>query len=148
MKLATFEATCRNDACLHTFDAPLLSDFSYGEFIYSSIDGQLIRHYSSFDCEVWSFIDKMVSERFSTKSRLKAGVIIQKIIGFVSDRQDPAIPFTQDIYCPQCRSKVTSIDDNNRTGVEDYERLTFNSFMSLTQFEKGKLVDGYINRLA
>ncbi len=144
MNIETFKAKCKNIKCRHVFNAPLLSDFSYGEFIYGSIDAKEIRYYCSLNCKVWSFIDKVVSEKFSNIKRLEIGVIIQSIIGFVADRQEPEIYFTQSIYCPKCHSKVKSIDVNNKTGLNDYKSLTFNSFTNLTELEKEELIDNYL----
>jgi hypothetical protein len=147
MRIATFKAKCKKITCRHVFDAPLLSDFSYGEFIYGSIDSKLIRYYCGLDCETWSFIDKVVSEKFSEKNRLEIGAIIQKIIGFVADRQETKIYFTQDIYCPNCQTKVKSIDVNNKTGLEEYNSLTFNDFSKLTEFAKKEMIDRFLNEI-
>lgn len=140
MQIATFKAKCKKSSCGHDFDVPLLSDFTYGEFIYSSIDGKEFRYYNSLDCETWNFIDKTVSEYLGKKNREEIGTIIQKIIGLVADRQNPDIYFTQDIHCPKCHSKVESVNDNNKTGLKEFEILTFNNFTKLIESEKRKLI--------
>lgn len=147
MKIATFSAKCKNSTCKHDFNAPSLSDFSYGEYLYGSIDSKEIRYYCGLGCETWNFIDHLLSKYFDKKKREDIGLMIQKMIGFVADRQNPDVYFTQDIYCPQCQSKVHSIDDNNKTGLHEYAHLTFNGFTNLNEFEKIKLIDKYLKEV-
>ncbi len=141
MKIATFRAICKND---HFFDVPALSDHSYGEFIYFSIDGKEIRYYLTLDCNTWDYIAEKVSDYFDKKNRKEIGPIIQKIIGFVADRQNPDNFFTLYAYCPICHSKAKTIDFENRTGTKEYENLTFNGFSSLTASEKNTLITKYM----
>ncbi len=147
MEIATFKAKCKNTECRHDFDAPLLSDFSYGEFLYGTIDGKEVRYYCSLDCEIWDFIDQTVSRYFGKKNREEIGVMIQKTVGFVADRQNTEIYFTQDIYCPQCCSKVRSIDTDDKTGRGNYAHLTFEEFRQLGEWEKEKLIDTCLRKI-
>ena len=145
MKIATFNAKCKKISCQLDIDAPLLSDFSYGTFIYSSIDGKEIKYYYGLDCEVWQFIDEILIEPFGKDHDGEIGTLIQKIIGLVADKQNQDAYFTQAIYCPKCHSKVELIDINNKTGFQEYESLTFNNFLRLTDIEKIKLVNGFMD---
>lgn len=146
MKIATFKAECNSSTCRHDFSAPALSDFSYGAFIYSSIDSKEIRYYCGLNCETWTFIDHTVSRYLDNKDRGEIGRIIQKTIGLVADRQNPGIPFTQDIYCPKCHSKVNAINFDHKTGAKEYEDLTFRRFNSLNALEKKELIYSCISR--
>lgn len=137
MELATFKAKCKNTSCGHDFDVPVLSPFSYGEYIYSSVNGKEIRYYSGSDCETWAFVEKTMSEG---ESREDSGQLIQKVIGLIADRPHPDAYFTQNYYCPECHSRVSSIDENNKTGSTEYEHLTFSHFSNLTNLEKKKLI--------
>jgi lysyl-tRNA synthetase class I len=147
MKIATFRAKCQGSTCRLEFDAPVLSDFSYGEFIYSSVDSEQIRYYCGFGCETWKFIDTIVAGYFEKKNREEMGAVIQRIIGLVADRQNSEAYYTQAIYCPKCHLKVDSIDDNDRTGTQEYEDLTFDSFMRLTELKRKILVDKLLSEL-
>jgi hypothetical protein len=51
MIVATFKAKCDNMTCQNDIDAPLLSDFSYGDFLYGSIDGKFIKYYCGLNCK-------------------------------------------------------------------------------------------------
>ncbi len=147
MKIATFSAKCRNISCKYDFNAPALSDFSYGEYIYGSMDSREIRYYSGLGCETWDLIDRLVSVRLNNKNREKIGSVIQKIVGLVADRQNPDVYFTQDIYCPKCQSKRTSIDENDKMGLQEYESLTFDNFTNLNELEKERLIDRYLREI-
>ncbi len=147
MNFVTFEAKCRNPTCLNKFDAPELSCFSYGEYIYGSIDGLETKYYCGLNCEVWKFIDRIVSESIEESNSGRIGAIIQNTIGLVADRQNSNIYFTQSIYCPKCHSKISAINSNKKTGEKDFESLTFNNFNSLSDLKKKKLIESHISYL-
>ena len=136
MKVATFKAKCKKLTCRLDIDAPLLSDFSYGEFLYGSIDGKLIKYYCGLDCKTWKFVDTIISEIYKDKNRTEQGTIIQKIIGLIADRDNKDIYYTQDIYCPKCQYKIKSINSNIKTGLQEYMDLTFNDFENMNQIDK------------
>ena len=136
MKVATFKAKCNKLTCQLDIDVPLLSDFSYGEFLYGSIDGKLIKYYCGLDCPIWKFVDTVISETYKDKKGTEIGAAIQTIIGLIADRDETEIFFTQDIYCPKCKSKIKSINSNIKTGLLEYMDLTFNNFENMNQTDK------------
>jgi hypothetical protein len=136
MKVATFRAKCPKSTCLLDIDVPLLSDFSYGEFMYGSIDGKSIKYYCGLDCKTWKFVDAVISEISKDEKPTEQGVVIQKIIGCIADRDDKDIYFTQDIYCPECQTKIKATNADVQTGVRDYPDLTFAGFESLNHEDR------------
>ena len=136
MRVATFKAKCNKLTCRLDMDAPLLSDFSYGEFLYGSIDGKLIKYYCGLDCKTWEFVDTFISEIYKDINRTEQGAVIQKNIGLIADRDDMDMYYTQDIYCPKCKSKIKSINSNIKTGLQEYMDLTFNDFESMNKIDK------------
>ncbi|MDO6808737.1 hypothetical protein Q4603_08950 [Zobellia galactanivorans] len=144
MNIATFEANCTQPTCGHKFDAPLLSDFSYGEYIYSSNDGMEIKYFCGLKSEAWKLIGEIISEADEKDKTLKIGPTIQRLIGLVADRKNPDSYFTQDIYCPKCRSKVFTIDSDKKTGINDYLTLTFENFMNLPELKRKYLIESLI----
>ncbi|HTJ51408.1 MAG TPA: hypothetical protein VL443_18235 [Cyclobacteriaceae bacterium] len=147
MKVSTFKAKCSTITCKLEFDAPLLSDFNYGDFLYGSIDGKTIKYYCALDCKTWKVVDIIIGEIYSANSSSNRGTVIQKIIGLIADRDDRNIYYTQDIYCPQCQSKIKSIDSNNRTGFQDYLTLTFMDFESMDQPDRKNLIHELLNKI-
>ncbi|HNW51076.1 MAG TPA: hypothetical protein PKH79_08345 [Prolixibacteraceae bacterium] len=147
MKVATFKATCSTSTCLSVADVPWLSDFSYGEFLYGSVDGKEIRYYNALDCPTWKFVDEMIGELFNDHKRKRQGVTIQKIIGLIADREDPDVFYTPDIYCPVCHSKIQAIDLNQRTGLQEYRDLTFQKFESMDPTEKRNTIGQLIKSI-
>lgn len=47
MEIAFFEAKCKK--CGTVFDTPLLSDFSYGEFIARSENGEIVAYLNAIE---------------------------------------------------------------------------------------------------
>ena len=136
MKVATFKSKCHNSTCQLDIYVPVLSDFSYGEFIYGSIDGKLIKYYCGLGCKTWEFVDTVVSEICKDKNRREQGAVIQKIIGLIADRDDEDMYFTRNIYCPKCHTQIKSINFDMKTGLQEYPDLTFTDFERMNQLDK------------
>lgn len=121
-----------------------MSDFSYGEFIYNSIDGDEVRYFCGLENETWNCVSKLVSKLIKKKDLPKIGHHIQKIIGYVADRNNPNSYFTQNIYCPKRKSSYVNVNTNKRIGIRNYENLTFRNFNSLLELKKRKWVESLL----
>jgi hypothetical protein len=146
MKIATFKSMCSN--CHSEVDVPLLSDFSYGEFLYGSVDGKEVRYYGALECPNWKFVDEIMDGRYNYQDRKRQGTTIQKIIWLIADRDNPDVFYTPDIYCPVCRSKIQSIDPNQRTGFQEYRDLSFQKFERMDPNEKRNTIGQLLKGLA
>ncbi|SIS73546.1 hypothetical protein SAMN05421766_103704 [Zobellia uliginosa] len=77
----------------------------------------VVTYFCGLQNEAWKPIAEIVSEANEKDKTLKTGPTIQRLIGLVADRQNPDSYFTQDIYCPKCRSKVFAINSDKKQGL-------------------------------
>lgn len=140
MHIATFQATCQNQNCQHNFEVPQLSDFSYGEHLYHSIDGLDHQYLNSMDHQVWDQVATTVSSIFSTKDQVKIGGTIQKIIGLIADRKAPDTYYSLLERCPKCQSTDLFIDENNKTGSMEVSHLSFHRYTHLSESDRIRLI--------
>ncbi len=142
MRISIVRAKCKLWG--HRFEVPLLSDFSYGDFIYSSQDGKKHRFFESLNNKTWNFVEKIVSDdyRYSNHS----GDIIQMIIGRVADK-DQSVKFFQNrkTICPECGENVCHVFINDIVGFVEVEEMTFHSFEKLSTKEKAKEVKSILD---
>lgn len=59
MKVSTVKAKCKS--CGLQFETPLLSDFSYGEFVYSSQSGLGYKYLYGINNRTWDFVQSVVT---------------------------------------------------------------------------------------
>lgn len=134
MRIATFNATC--EKCKHRFTVPLLSDMSYGEFLYIDKNGLDHKYYCGLDESHWEMIEPIV-DKFDTKHRFDKGDEIRRIIGLIADR-----PSETDYYltgkwiCPACNSDSVAVEGTNRIDFVDVEDLLFERFDVLSLVEQ------------
>lgn len=135
MKVSKIKVKCRPWG--HKFETPFLSDFSYGQFIYSSQDGQSHRYLDGLNNKTWDLVQKVVKD--SNKKQKDEGEIIQTIIGHIADK-DSTTDFYQNkrIICPTCRRKAWHVYRDDIVGSTEIKEMTFNRFERLTNEEKEK----------
>ena len=143
MKIATFESKC---SCGHQFDLPILSDMSYGEFLYFDFNGDGIKYFCGLNNTTWEFVSRIVDQKAITTSPRK-GIIIQQIIGFIADKTHLDSEYIQDRICPICKSIVSQININKRNGFLEIEELSFNQFENQNDFQKEQMVSELIKKL-
>lgn len=105
---------CQN--CNHILEAPALSDFSYGEFILSSISGEY-RYLNAIEDSIYKEVSDMIS-----KQEKELQVDIQNIFGpLACDTDKNGHSFHIGVYhCPNCKSrrfKVLNINFDDFTVV-------------------------------
>jgi hypothetical protein len=133
MKVSTIKVKCRPWG--HKFETPVLSDFSYGEFIYSSQDGQSYRHLYALNNKMWDFVSQII-EGYNKKLKDEGGVI-QAILGRIADK-DSTVDFYQNkkIICPTCGRKAWNVYSDDIVGSVEVKEMTFDRFERLTPDEK------------
>jgi hypothetical protein len=148
MKIAFFEVKCNK--CGTLFDTPLLSDFSYGEFIARSENGTSVAYLNAFE-EV-SFNE--ISSRFEKLFR-KYGIDLDKsscfhfVVGKCSDRiKGQEMRMDIGPICPDCRSNCCDYNNLRMVGKRDIEKLSFSSFIGLSDDEKNSLIKEYITQFS
>lgn len=136
MRVSTVKAKCKS--CSQHFETPLLSDFSYGEFIYSNQSGQRYKYLLGINNKTWDFVQSMVNADNEIKSKEKVE-LIQKVIGLIADNETKAeIYQNKKIICPACGGDANILNRDNVTGFMDINEMTFERFERLTADEKKK----------
>lgn len=134
-----YKARCKT--CESELAYPLLSDFAYGEFIFSGSDGVSFRYLSAFECEVWEEISSIIkSNGLSALDRNDYDIeIFQSIVGSVIDESDE-ISFQLKGICPKCKSSDLTYSDNELIYNRDIPIASFTNFSSLDEVEKTELI--------
>jgi len=132
MKVSTVKAKCKS--CGHHFETPLLSDFSYGEFIYSNQSGHSYKYLVGLNNKTWDFVQSIVNSDNKTKDK---GEVIQKVMGLIADNDAKADFYQNEKFiCPTCGRDAKILDRDNVTGFIEIDEMTFDRFERLTADEK------------
>ncbi len=138
MKVSTVKAKCKS--CGQHFDTPLLSDFAYGEFIYSNRSNPRHKYLFGLNNKTWDFVQSIVNVDNNVKSKDK-GEIIQKIMGQIADNDNKSDPYQNSvIICPTCGQEGKIVDRDMLTGFVEIEEMTFDRFDRLNPTEKEREV--------
>jgi hypothetical protein len=135
MKISTIKVKCRPWG--HKFEVPFLWDFSYGQFIYSSRDGQRHRYLEGINNKTWDFVNKIIEDN---NKRIKdKAETIQSVLGQIADK-DASIDFYQNkkIICPTCGRNAWHLYRDDIVGSVEVKEMTFDRFERLTIEEKEK----------
>jgi len=136
MRVSTVKAKCKS--CGQHFETPLLSDFSYGEFVYSSRNGQRYQYLLGINNKTWDFVQSVVNADIEVKTKDK-GEIIQKVMGLVADNESKTDFYQNEkLICPTCGRDAKILDRDNVTGFIEIDEMTFDRFERLTADEKKK----------
>jgi hypothetical protein len=126
-----FRNTCSN--CFNDIEFPLLGDFSYGELIVQTKDGQDFGVLTLIDNPALAFIENTLMSDAELNQK-KADP--QKILTLVADTLNGK-EFTTDYpICPICRERQKHFNDNKRTRKKELPLATWNDFEKLTQAGK------------
>jgi len=137
MKVSTVKAKCKS--CGNHFETPLLSDFSYGEFIYSNHSGHSYKYLVGLNNKTWNFVQSIVNSDNKTKDK---GEIIQKVMGLIADKDANADFYQNDkLNCPTCGRDAKILDRDIVTGFIEIGEMTFDRFERLTADEKKKEIN-------
>jgi hypothetical protein len=128
-QVAFFKATC--SGCDRSFQWPLLSDFSYGEFILHGSNGTTHAYVSLFDNATFDVI-RSVLPTATPQS-------IQEVLARVADQIDDQ-QFTTVVMCPHCNSHDLSFDDTLAVQIAEISIATFDQFLSLNESERRAMV--------
>jgi len=136
MRVSTVKAKCKS--CGQHFETPLLSDFSYGEFVYSSQNGQRHKYLVGINNKTWDFVQSVVNE-LKTKDK---GEIIQRVMGLIADNDTKADFYQNEkLICPTCGRDAKITDRDTVTGFIEIDEMTFDRFERLTADERKKEID-------
>lgn len=143
--IGTFSASCKNLICLHKFDAPLLPDQSYGQYIYFDTSGVGAKYYCGLNNSIWNFVSNIV-DKSVRKHNPKKGVIIQEIIGRIAQKTVPGKGYTQNLICPKCKSRAKWINRDEMIRSIQIEHLKFTDFEHLSEKEKENWITELIRK--
>ncbi len=130
-----FKNTCHN--CFNDIEYPLLSDFSYGELIFQTKDGQDFGIAVLIDNITFEFVVQTLKK---DKELERKKVDPQKILTLVADKLNNK-EFTTDYpICPICKKRQRHFNDNVRTTKRELNFVTWHDFENLTSDDKIKRI--------
>jgi hypothetical protein len=126
-----FRNTCQK--CFNYIEFPLLGDFSYGEIIVQTKDGQDFFVSELINNETFNFIVEHleVNKEFRQKK-----IDPQKVLTLVADRpigKELSIDYP---ICPICNNRQNHYNDNIRSSSRELHLLTWNDFEGLSESDK------------
>ncbi len=148
MEIAFFEAKCKK--CGTLFDTPLLSDFSYGEFIARSENGAIVAYLNAIEELSFNEISSLFYKLLKNYDiNLNKNYCFHFVVGKCSDRiegQEMVLDLCP--ICPDCKSNCCDYNNMRMVGKSDIEKLSFTSFSALSYDEKNSLIEEYITQFA
>jgi hypothetical protein len=141
MKISKIKVKCRPWG--HKFEAPFLSDFSYGQFIYSSQDGQVYRYLDGLNNKAWDLVQKIVKD--IGKGIRDEGNVIQTILGHIADKDSGAEYYqNKKIICPICKRTAWHVYRDDAVGYVELPLMTFDRFGELNDKDKEREIKSLI----
>jgi hypothetical protein len=148
MKILFFQAKCNK--CGALFDTPLLSDFSYGEFIATSENGAFVAYLNALEepsfKEIGFLFDKLFKKYGLNLNEISC---FHFIVGKCSDMiegQNMRIDIGP--ICPDCSSNNCDYNNLRMVSKREVEKLSFTSFTGLSDDEKNSLIKEYITQFS
>jgi hypothetical protein len=128
--------------CFNDIEYPLLGDFSYGELIFQTTDGQDFFYVMLIDNKTFDFICSFLNSKIGQKNS-KADP--QKVLALIADKVEGK-EFTIDYpICPNCKHRQQHFNDNTRTTQRQIGFATWIDFESLTEDNKVKRLEDIIS---
>lgn len=142
MRIARFKAECKQ--CSNIFLVPLLSDFSYGEFIGNSRSGRAFVYLNAFEEKAWDVIKEIVNGLSSNKmiADKKRAEQFQRIVGKCMDKIDgEEFSMTEGFVCPKCLSNKIDYDHNDAVDFCEIKNASFDCFLNMKEQERINFVE-------
>jgi len=127
--------------CFSDIEYPLLGDFSYGELIFQTADGQDFFLVELIDNKTFDLICNFLKNKVGQKIS-KADP--QKILALLADKIDDKEFAINYPICPNCKRRQNHFNDNNRTTQRQIGFASWTDFESLTEDEKIKTLDDVV----
>lgn len=126
-----FKNTCQN--CFNDIELPLLGEYSEGEVILQTKDGQDFYIAELIENTTFDFIVKALNDGVEIK-REEADA--SKVLTLLADRINGKEFILDYPICPICKKRLTYFTDNLRTTQKGLRFATWTDFESLTRGEK------------
>lgn len=130
-----FKNTCYN--CFNDIEYPLLGDFSYGELIFQTKDGQDFGIAVLIDNTTFDFINETIKK---DKELEHKKVDPQKILALVADKLNDKEITDKYPICPICKKRQREFNDNIRTSKRELNFVTWHDFENLISDDKIKRI--------
>ena len=139
-KVQFFNASCQ--ACGQIFSMPLLSDFSYGEFIFHGERDHVFSFLSAFEEAAWDDIENRLRQAgllADSPSRQQVQ-LMHRVIAAAADMisGQRLVPFP---VCPSCGSSSVTYGDSEPQGIREIPGVTFNQYQMLSTTERSRRVE-------
>ena len=119
--------------CFNDIEYPFLGDFSYGELIFQTTDGQDFFLVDLIDNETLDLVCNFLKSKTTQKINK---VDPQKILALIAGKVNGKEFATDYPICPNCKRRQNRFNDNIRTTQRQISFVTWTNFESLTQENK------------
>ncbi|MBK8093779.1 MAG: hypothetical protein IPK32_17835 [Verrucomicrobiaceae bacterium] len=139
-KVQFFSAKCQ--ACGHGFSMPLLSDFSYGEFIFHGERQCVFGFLSAQDEPAWEDIEVRLRRSALLGDRPTRPQIerLHRVIAVAADSiaGQRLVSFP---VCPSCGARSVAYGDSDPQGIHEIPQVSFQQYQSLSDSERSRRVE-------
>lgn len=145
MNVVFFEAKCKT--CGTMFGNPLLSDFSYGQFIARSEDGKHFAYLDALSEPAVEYIENILDNELKEYSIIKnKPFCFQYIISKCADKiSSKYMKIYGEPICPNCNSKNIDYDNGGKLFCKEIPKLLFSSFLSLNDNDRVSIIKNLFN---
>jgi len=126
-----FKNTCYR--CFSIVEIPLLSDFSYGDLLFQTRDGQDFYYANLIDNLTFDLILNILG---TNKDLQKNKIDAQQVLALLMDNPSGKEVFAGYLICPNCKRKQRHFNDNVRASLIEIPLATWHDFESLTEDDK------------
>jgi hypothetical protein len=139
-KVQFFSAKCQ--ACGHRFSMPVLSDFSYGEFIFHGERQRVFGFLSAHEEPAWEDIDArlrraaLLGDSPSRPEINRLHRVIAAAADSIAGQRLVPLP-----VCPSCGARSVAYGDSDPQGIHEIPSVTFQQYQSLSDSERSERVE-------
>jgi hypothetical protein len=137
MQIATSKAKCAS--CGSEFSSPYLSDFSYGEFLFTGEKGNVFAYFNAIGHPVWEFVKSAFPSGGDDRGRKALGARIQAGCAYIADPVNGQQLVDQHV-CPMCQSRNWEWWGGERVGWIEVADVTYKNFLSQPETERRRVI--------
>jgi hypothetical protein len=141
--ISYFQLKC--SICGFVFQAPVLSDFSYGDFIYDSQSGKYFAYLNIFEDKVVFEVNEILKQEKNLLNQKGLVDGIWQVFPITCDLAPDGSPFERKIReCPFCK-KRSLIQSKDPIGVHEVPPITHVEWNNLETVEKRNRIVSKMN---
>ena len=138
MKIGLFEARCA--ACDAVFSKPELSDFAYGEFLFTGELGSVHAYFHAINHPLWTWLEDLLP---ASMDDTEQGRLLREACAHFADRVEGQRLLDGHV-CPKCLSHSLASWSGPRRGEAEIPMASFTRFSSLSEDDRLREAEAFL----